>query len=132
MIVVCACVHVQSLSCVRLCDAMDCSQKSSSVHRILQAKNTRVGCCFLLQGIFQTQRSNPCLLYLLHWQADCLPLSPLESNWLSTCGIERALTGSVREKRYIDIKLTSKIRKWNCVFRLNNFSSHFYLFILDR
>ena len=31
---------------------------------------------FLLQGIFPTQGSNPCLL---HWQADSLPLSHLES-----------------------------------------------------
>ena len=34
-------------------------------------KNTRVGCYFLLQGIFQTQGSNP---RLLHWQVDSLPL----------------------------------------------------------
>ena len=34
------------------------------------SKNTGVGCHFLLQGIFPTQRSNPCLLCLLHWQAD--------------------------------------------------------------
>ena len=39
-------------------------------------KNTGVGCHFLLQGIFPTQGSNPCLL---HWQADSLPLSHLES-----------------------------------------------------
>ena len=41
-------------------------------------QNTRVGCHFLLQGIFLTQGSNPCLLRLLqlpHWQADSLPLS---------------------------------------------------------
>ena len=31
----------------------------------------------LLQGIFLTQRLNPCLLHLLHWQADSLPLSHL-------------------------------------------------------
>ena len=30
-------------------------------------KNTGVGCHFLLQGIFPTQRLNPCLM---HWQAD--------------------------------------------------------------
>ena len=35
-------------------------------------KNTRVGCHFLLQGIFLTLGSNPCLL---RWQADSLPLS---------------------------------------------------------
>jgi len=33
-------------------------------------ENTRVGCHFLLQGIFPTQRSNPRLLYLLHRQLD--------------------------------------------------------------
>ena len=36
------------------------------------AKNTGMGCHFLLQGIFLTQGSNT---YLLHWQADSLPLS---------------------------------------------------------
>ena len=40
-------------------------------------KNTGVGCHFLLQGIFPTQRSNPCLLGLLHWQANSLPLCHL-------------------------------------------------------
>ena len=51
-------------------------------------KNTGVGCHFLLQGIFLTQRSN---LHLLHWQADFLPLHHLGSpnaingnvNWYS-------------------------------------------------
>ena len=42
-------------------------------------KNTRVGCHFLLQGIFLTQGSNLCLL---HHQADFLPLSHLGSPWL--------------------------------------------------
>ena len=35
-------------------------------------KNTGVGCHFLPQGIFPTQRLNP---HLLHWQVDSLPLS---------------------------------------------------------
>ena len=35
------------------------------------SKNTRVGCHFLLQGIFPTQESND----LLHWQVDSLLLS---------------------------------------------------------
>ena len=33
-------------------------------------------CHALLQGIFLTQGSNPCLLHLLHWQAGSLPLVP--------------------------------------------------------
>ena len=39
-------------------------------------KNTAVDCCALLQGIFLTQGSNPCLLRLLHWQTCSLPLAP--------------------------------------------------------
>ena len=35
-------------------------------------ENTGVGCHFLLQGIFLTQKSNP---RLLHWLVDSLPLS---------------------------------------------------------
>ena len=42
-------------------------------------KNTGVGCHFLLQGIFPNKELNPCLLCLLHWQADSLPLSHLGS-----------------------------------------------------
>ena len=35
-----------------------------------------MGCYALLQRIFLTQGSNPCLLPLLHWQVDSLPLAP--------------------------------------------------------
>ena len=41
------------------------------------AENPGVGCHFLLQGIFLTQVSDSCLLSLLHWQVDSLPLMPL-------------------------------------------------------
>ena len=47
-------------------------------------KNTRVGCHFLLQGIFPTQGLNPRLLCLLHWQADSLPLCHLASPKIQT------------------------------------------------
>ena len=39
-------------------------------------KNTGVGCHFILQGIFGTQGLNPCVLCVLHWQADYLPTEP--------------------------------------------------------
>ena len=42
---------------------MDYSPPGSSVHGIFPGKNTRVGCHFLLQGIFPTQESNPGLLH---------------------------------------------------------------------
>ena len=38
-------------------------------------KNTGVGCCALLQGIFLTQGSNMHFLHLLHGQAGSLPLA---------------------------------------------------------
>ena len=43
---------------------------------LFSGKNTGVGCHFLLQEIFPTQELNPCLLHLLHWQADSLPPVP--------------------------------------------------------
>ena len=44
-----------SLTCVQLC----VTPPVSSVHGILQARNTAVGCHFLRQGIFPTLGSNP-------------------------------------------------------------------------
>ena len=60
------CVHVSVVvtqSCLTLCDPMECSPSGSSVHGVLQAKNTGVGCHSLPQGIFLTQGSNPGLLH---------------------------------------------------------------------
>ena len=54
------CTLIQS--CPTLCNPMDCSAPGSSICGILQAKNTGVGCHFLLQGIFLTWGSNPRLL----------------------------------------------------------------------
>ena len=39
-------------------------------------ENTGVGCHSLLQGIFSTQGSNPCILHLLHWHVGSLLLEP--------------------------------------------------------
>ena len=66
------CICAQS--CPSLCDPMDCSLPASAVHGISPGNDTGVGCHSLLQGIFLTRGSNPCLL---HWQADSLPLSHL-------------------------------------------------------
>ena len=46
-------------------------------------RNTGVDSHFLLQGIFPAQGSNPCLLHLLHWQEDSLPLVPHGEHLLS-------------------------------------------------
>ena len=52
------------------CNPMDYSSPLSPWN--FSGKNTGMGCHFLLQGIFLTQGSNPCLL---NWQADSLSLS---------------------------------------------------------
>ena len=52
-----------ALSCQTLCDSMDCSPPSSSVHGILQARIMEWLAHSLLQGIVPTQGSN---LGLLH------------------------------------------------------------------
>ena len=56
------CVCICAQLCSTICDPTDCGLPSSSVHEIFPGKNTRV--CY------------PCLL---HWQADSLPLSHMES-----------------------------------------------------
>ena len=61
-------------SCPTLWDPVDCSLPGSSIHGILKARITGVGCHALFQGIFLTQESNLLLLCLLHWQASSLQL----------------------------------------------------------
>ena len=82
--------------CLTLYDPMDCSTPGSSVHGILQAKNTRVGCHFLLQGIFPSQGSDTCLLCLLHWQVASVLLSHLgnPSQWVLP-GVKCAERGGI-------------------------------------
>ena len=72
-----ACVCAKSLeSYPTLCDAMVHGPPGSSVHRILQGKNTGVGSHALLQGILPTQELIPSLFCLFHCQAGSLPLAP--------------------------------------------------------
>ena len=71
----CACV-LSRFSRVRL---FACS----SVHGILQARMLQWVASFLLQGIFQTQGLNPCLLCLLHCRQIPYPLSHRGSLTLS-------------------------------------------------
>ena len=53
-------MHAKSLQlCPTLYVLMDCSLPGSSVHGDSPGKNTGVGCCAHLQGIFPTQELNP-------------------------------------------------------------------------
>ena len=57
---VCCAVLIIAQSCPTLYDPIN-YRSGSSVHGILQVKNMGVACHALLQGIFPTQGSNPCL-----------------------------------------------------------------------
>ena len=74
-----ACCVKSLQGCPALCGCMDCSPPGSSVHEDSLGKNTGVGCHPLLQGIFPTQGSNPCLLCLLH----CRQILYLLNHWRS-------------------------------------------------
>ena len=78
-IYVCVCVFVCVLSCSIMFGSL--WPHGLQFARLLcpwnfPGKNIGVGCLFPLHGIFRTQGSNLCLLCVLHWQADSLPLSP--------------------------------------------------------
>ena len=84
-------------SCLSLCDPIDCSLPwfhGSSVHGILQARILEWVGHSLLQGIFPTQGSNPCLLHcrwsLYHLSHQESPVSLKESLFLLPTTKERA------------------------------------------
>ena len=64
------------LSCLTLCDPMDCSLSGSSLHGILQERILEWVAVSSSRGISPTQGSNLGLLCLLHCQAGSLPLVP--------------------------------------------------------
>ena len=74
-------------SCPTLCDPMDCSPPSFSVHGISQARILEIS-HFLLLGIFLTQGLN---LSLWHWQAESLLLS-LQGSLMIFMGFTKSKT----------------------------------------
>ena len=86
---VCVCVCLWCVGCACVCAQLCLTHclYPTRIHglyptRLLcpwdfQGKNTGMGCHFLRQGIFQTQRLNQPLLRLLRWQKDSLPLRHL-------------------------------------------------------
>ena len=72
------------LNCVWLCSPIDCRLPGSSVHGIFQAKNTGVGCHFLLQGTFPTQGLN-----LFSW-VSCLAGWFFTTNTTCCCSVTKS------------------------------------------
>ena len=71
---ICVCVCALTQSSPTICSPIDRSPPGSSVQEFSR-KDARVGCHFLLHGIFPTQGLNPHLLCLLHWRGILYQLS---------------------------------------------------------
>ena len=74
---VCVCVCVCERACALFVAPWTATRQAPLSVGFSRQEYYRVGCHFLLQGIFLTQGSNPHLLSLLHWQVDSLPLVSL-------------------------------------------------------
>ena len=93
---------------------MDCSLPGFSVHGIFHGKKTGVGCHFLLQGIFPSQKLNP---HLLLWQVDSLLLSPqgspkliIKSYW-KLCCMDVGTQVSITHFSLPNVKISAKASK---------------------
>ena len=75
------------------------------------SKNTGAVCHFLFQGIILSKGLYPCLLCLLHWQVDSLPLSHLEGQPET---FPKNFKGSLSKYRHIlrDYRLGLQHRNW--------------------
>ena len=69
------------------------------------------GLPFLFQGLFLTQESNLCLLYLQHWQADSLPLCLLRSPYEQVYGNVYDNLDEVNKSLIKQVTKTDKIKK---------------------
>ena len=76
---VCVCARACTPSCfsrVGLLATLQTVAQQAHLSGDSPGKNTGVGCCALLQGIFSALGSNLGLLHLLHCQVDSSPLAP--------------------------------------------------------
>ena len=127
------CVCAQLLSRVRLFATPGPVDSRLLWSLNFQGKNTRVGCHFLLQGIFPIQVLNPRILHLLHWQADSLPLSHWEVHSRFIPTLNPLIKKSFRHT--LDVLISCNMSRPRifevskfCSFLLNDFIFHLSLF----
>ena len=90
-------------SCPALCDPMDYSLPAPPSMGF-PGKSTGVGCCFLLQGIFLTQGSNP---GLSHYRQTLLPSEPPGK------GMNLNAVSSVIRRFFLFVYLAAECIAWN-------------------
>ena len=142
---VCCCCHCCCLSHIPLfCDPMDCSPPGSSVHGILQARILEWVAIFISRGIFLTQRLN---LYILHWQADSLPLShqgnsniltikrgaqEVDGEWWRRGQSSHSLEGNLFFVPFYSLVFNFKLHCKIMFYHRNHFDSNKILYLKDR
>ena len=99
-------------SCVE--NPMDCSPPGSSVHGDSPGNDTGVGCHFLLQGIFPTQGSNPCLLRLLHRLVGSLTLAPPGMSMSPLNNVKRHCLFPIKGEAFVYLRLFSPVSNTHC------------------
>ena len=111
------CVSVCAHSCLTLCNPVDCSHPGFSVHGISQAS--------ILEWVaisYSRECSQPrdriCVLHLLQWRADSLPLYHLET-WKCWGFSQSYIIGNWQ----IRIKITGLLKLTPVFFLLNKMSS---------
>ena len=80
------CVCSVTQSCLTLCNSLDCSLPDFSVHGIFQAKNTGIGCHFLLQGDLPNPGIKPKSPVSAELQADSFSTEPLGKPFVFSSG----------------------------------------------
>ena len=70
------CVCLKSLSCLTLCNPIDCNPPSFSVHGIFQAEILEWVAIPSSSGSSQPRDWTRISFHFLHWQVDSLPLAP--------------------------------------------------------
>ena len=123
---VCVCVCVCTQLHPTLCYPMDSSQPVFSVHEIFQERILEWVAMSSSRISSKIQGSHPCLLHLLHWQVDSLPVHHLVSPTVRYIGSQRLpewseLSKDIKDRNH---KLKSH-QHWNVHLSYENEWNHF-------
>ena len=121
---VCVCARSVIQSSLTCCNPRGLQPTRLLCPRDFPDENAGVGCCFLLQGIFPTQGSNPCLLRPLPWQADLHLCATWESQWRVICFKFTHLM-LISSKKYLHKNICKEISGYHDLAKLTHKTNSF-------